>query len=362
MNPAATPILLVKMSSLGDIVHSFPALSEAASHGHRFAWVVEEGFAELAATHPAIDRTHAIALRRWRHNKLASLRPFVEFVQELRGSNYVRVLDAQGLLKSALVTRLSGAAQRTGLSAESARESVASRFYSNKIVVSWQLHAIDRLRQLFGAALGYPVDLEQRIAVKLRGVGLPRPANAEAGLNSKARQQLTLIQGTTWASKEYPLAAWQQVASAFEALNWRVQILSGSVQEYDRAQKIAANLKSADAVAALAPGSLLAAAEALASSDLVVGVDSGLTHLAAVLGVPTVGLFGPTDAQRTGVRGKAVSNLSSNFSCAPCLQRTCSYAGQPVRLDDVDISPPCFAELSVERIVAAARSLSGAGE
>jgi heptosyltransferase-1 len=211
-------------------------------------------------------------------------------------------------------------------------------------------------------ALEYPVDLEQRITVKLRGADLARPVKAEADLNSKGRQLLTLIQGTTWASKEYPLAAWQQVASAFAALNWRVQILSGSAKEHNRAQQIVANLRSSDAVTALAPGSLLAAAEALASSDLVIGVDSGLTHLAAVLGVPTVGLFGPTDAQRTGVRGRAVSNLSSNFNCAPCLQRTCSYNGQPVRLGDVDISPPCFAELSAEKIVAAAQTLLGASE
>jgi len=151
--------LLVKLSSMGDVVHSFPALTEAASHGHRFDWVVEEAFVELAAMHPAVDRVLPFGLRRWRKRPLAGIAELIAFVRDLRTMRYSKVLDAQGLVKSAFVSRASGATIRLGLDGASAREPASARMYTQTMRVARDLHAIDRLRLLFASALDYSVDL-----------------------------------------------------------------------------------------------------------------------------------------------------------------------------------------------------------
>ena len=351
--------LLVKLSSMGDVVHCFPALTEAASHGHRFDWVVEEAFVELAAMHPAVDRILPFGLRRWRKRPVAGLAQLFAFVRELRETRYSNVLDAQGLVKSAFVSRVSGAAVRIGLDGKSAREPASARMYTRALPVSWDLHAIDRLRLLFATALDYSVDLTKAVA---------SPFAIDA-TQSMQDQQTVLIHGTTWPSKEYPEASWSALIEQLLAAGHSIALLSGSAAEYERAERLCAN---ADAqqnkntselsakVAALPPGSLSAAAEHVLAARLVVGVDSGLTHLAAVLGRPTIGLFGSTSAQRTGVRGPCAVDLVSNFECSPCLQRDCSYKGSDQYLGDVPLVPACFSRVTAEKIMQLAEKLDGA--
>ena len=351
--------LLVKLSSMGDVVHSFPALTEAASHGHRFDWVVEEAFVELAAMHPAVDRILPFGLRRWRKQPVAGLSELFAFVRELRETRYSKVLDAQGLVKSAFVSRASGAAIRFGLDAESAREPASARMYTQALRISWDLHAIDRLRLLFANALNYPIDLTLPVASPF---ALDR-------LDSSGDQQTVLIHGTTWPSKEYPEAAWGALIDQLLAAGHSIALLSGSVVEHERAERLCANVQAQQnnnsarqslKVAALPPGSLLAAAEQVLAARLVVGVDSGLTHLAAVLGRPTIGLYGSTSAERTGVRGPLAVDLASDFECSPCLQRECSYTGSAQYLGDEPLVPACFSRVTAQRIMQLAQQLDTA--
>ncbi len=351
-------VLLVKLSSMGDVVHSFPALTEAALHGHRFDWVVEEAFVDLAAMHPAVDRVLPFGLRRWRKKPLSGFRELVDFVRELRAHDYRRALDAQGLLKSALVARASGAAQRMGLDAASARESASARFYTDSCSVGWDRHAIDRLRLLFAQALGYSVNLSHPVAAPSAELMLlsSSPEAAATARHSDLRKPpagpVLLIHGTTWVSKEYPEPAWRKLIDRLAAAGYTVSILSGSPAEYERAQRLCADpagrpLRGVDAIA---PNSLLAAAQTIRSAQLVIGVDTGLTHLAAVLGRPTIGLYGPTNAHRTGVRGPRAVDLASEFGCAPCMQRECAYTGPAELVDNEPMIPACFAQLSADRI------------
>ncbi|MEM7218064.1 MAG: lipopolysaccharide heptosyltransferase I [Pseudomonadota bacterium] len=324
--------LLVKLSSLGDVAHTLVALDDLAARDLRVDWVVEEAFVELARGHPAVDRVWSIALRRWRTEGLTGLRELRRFAVRLRAARYERAIDAQGLLKSAFVARLTGARRRDGLDRRSAREGIAAWGYTHRHAIP-RGHAVDRLRLLFGAALGYRPTLEA-------AVGVARADRANDG-------DAVLLHGTAWASKLYPEALWIALARELLTADRRVTILSGTADEYARARRIAAQAAGAQA---LAPEPLGSAMARVRSAGVVVGVDTGLTHIAAAAGVPTVGLYGPTSAELTGLRGARAVTLQSDLDCAPCLQRGCTH---PAFADDRAAGPPCFARLDSERILAA---------
>src|SRR5690606_6912806 len=151
-------VLLIKTSSLGDVIHTLPALTDAleAIPGIRFDWVVEEGFAEIPVWHPAVAEVIPVAIRRWRKSPLKTLRSgeWQRFRQRLHKHSYDLVIDAQGLFKSAVLT-LGLKVPVAGLDRRSAREPLASRFYDKRIAVPRDQHAVERVRQLFAQALGY---------------------------------------------------------------------------------------------------------------------------------------------------------------------------------------------------------------
>ncbi|HIQ53746.1 MAG TPA: lipopolysaccharide heptosyltransferase I, partial [Pseudomonas pachastrellae] len=144
-------VLLIKTSSLGDVIHTLPALTDAARAipGIRFDWVVEEGFAEIPSWHPAVDAVIPVAIRRWRKKPLQAVRSgeWGNFKRRLRETQYDLVIDAQGLLKSAWLTRYARA-EVVGLDKSSAREPLAARFYQRRLAVAWGQHAVERTRQL----------------------------------------------------------------------------------------------------------------------------------------------------------------------------------------------------------------------
>lgn len=338
-------VLLVKLSSMGDVVHSFPALTEAAQHGHRFDWVVEEAFVDLAAEHPAVDRVIPFGLRRWRKQPAAGWSQLAGFVRQLRAQRYQRVLDAQGLMKSAVITRASGAAIRMGLDRGSARESASSLFYTQRAAIGWDLHAIDRLRALFAQSLDYEVDLAAPVLSERQSV------------DDTECTATVLVHGTTWPSKELPEIIWRELIEKLLLSGHQLTLLSGSSQEYAFAQRLGGGREN---VRICEPGTLMSAVEQIKSARLVIGVDSGLTHLAAVLGRPVVGLYGSTSEVRTGARGPNAVNLASTFACAPCLRRECDYSGPPQLLAGAPVVPACYAQLDADRVMAVASNLLAA--
>ena len=151
-------VLLIKTSSLGDVIHQMPAVTEARLRlpGARLTWVVEEAFAPLATLHPGVDAVIAVASRRWRHalHEPATWREVGGFMRTLRARTYDTVVDTQGLFRTALIARLSHGV-RHGYDADSVRESWAAKFYDVRHGVDRSLHAIARNRMLTGLALGY---------------------------------------------------------------------------------------------------------------------------------------------------------------------------------------------------------------
>jgi len=288
-------ILFVKTSSLGDVVHNGPAVSDAARAlpGAEIDWVVEEPFAEVAAMHAAVRRVIPVAVRRWRRGlwRASTWSEMRAFRDALRAGRYDAVIDTQSLLKSALIASLANGT-RHGLDAASAREPLAARFYDVVHAVPRGLHAVERNRMLAAAALGYGLPAE--ISYGLRAADAP--ATAEACT--------VLLTMTSRADKLWPEARWIELG---RALGMRCLLPWGGDEERRRAERIAHGVPHAEVQPRLTLGELGAL---FARSAQVIGVDTGLTHLAAALGAPTVGLYCGSDPTLTGLHGaKRAKNL-----------------------------------------------------
>ena len=337
-------VLLVKTSSLGDVIHALPALTDAARaiQGITFDWVVEEGFAEIPTWHPAVGRVIPVAIRRWRKNIWQTIKSgeWRRFKQSLRAEKYDLVIDAQGLVKSAWLTRYVNAPV-AGLDKNSAREPLASRFYQRRLAVARGQHAVERLRQLFAVALGY--DLPKGLG----DYGLDVERLIELPRN---KPYVLFLHGTTWDTKHWPELYWRDLALRMADKGVEVRLPWGNPAEKARAERIANGLSNAVVLPKL---NLAGVARVLASASACVAVDTGLGHLAAALDVPTISLFGPTNPGLTGAYGKVQIHLASDFPCAPCLQKKCTYqptAQDQQRFDLKNEWPLCFTRLNPERV------------
>ena len=293
-------VLIVKTSSMGDVIHTFPAVEDARLNRPdvSFDWCVEEAFAGIVALHPAIDRIHTVAIRRWRKALLdgdtwceaAALR------RALRECRYDLVIDAQGLLKSALVARQAGA-PIAGFDRSSAREPSATLFYDATNTVPRDLHAIERTRRLFGLALGYQPDLSALDS------GIVPPVSDIAGIGGRTA---FLLHGTSREDKKWPAEDWIETARLLVEREMTPVTNWSNEREKGVAEAIAGAVPSTIMV----PKSPLAdIAAIIGRSTLVVGADTGLTHLASAFGLPTVAVFLATEPGLTGPRGPYASTL-----------------------------------------------------
>jgi heptosyltransferase-1 len=323
-------ILIIKMSSLGDVIHCLPAVTDLHREQSNIImdWVVEEGFEDIPALHPGVRRVIPIAIRRWRKSWLASRKEVMNFVKKLRQESYDLVIDAQGLLKSALV---GGIAKGTlvGFDRNSARESIASLAYGHSYQVHKNQHAVHRLRELFARVLDYEIAEDY-------DYGLPQEP-VEPGMD------IFFFHGTTWASKHWPEEHWLSLGHLCQNAGYRVVLPYLDHVEQRRAENIVAAVEGAKL---LPPGSLSQLGVELAHAAGAVSVDTGLGHFATAFNLPLVGIYGPTSHRLTGIVGpRQVSLSDSTLTCAPCLNRTCKYAR-----DSGNIYPPCFKFVTPELV------------
>jgi len=303
-------VLLVKMSSLGDIVHTLPAVEDAAGHGAQLDWVVEENYRALASRAVGEERVLTVAFRRWRQAPMSGLDEIRGFRRRLRRRRYDLVIDAQGLIKSAVVGRWADAGERVGFDASTVRERAATLFYQRRLHVPRGEHAITRSRRLVAGALGYDMPSSDPAF----GLGLPRVEGRPGEEDS-----VLLAHGTTWDTKLWPEPFWTDVARRAVAAGY-TPVLPWIDGERARAERIAHAVPEARVCP---PMDLAAALGEVEKASGVIGVDSGLTHFSAAFGKPTVMVFGPTDHRLTGCRGRLACNLSASLPCAPCGSRRC---------------------------------------
>ena len=261
-------VLVIKMSSMGDVVHALPAVHAVASAGHEVHWVVEEAFAPIVEAHPSVARVISIGWRRWRRSLVASRSEMAEFYRALRAQCYDYVVDAQGLYKSAVVARLARGAQTVGMDSGSAREPGSARLLGSGVRVPKGRHAIDRLLELFAHIV--PFDRERALSF-----GWPSLRDDETSM-----QNCLLLHGTTWQSKLWPESHWFEMARRLSEQGLQPLLLWGNDEERTRAERIAANAPAK----VLARQPLEGLLQQMQTTALTVGVDSGLMHLGGVAG------------------------------------------------------------------------------
>lgn len=294
-------ILIVKLSSLGDVVHAMPAVQDIrrALPQARIDWVVERGFAPLARRCRGVERVIECELRRWRKAPLSAQTraEWRAFRSELRSQPYDAVLDLQGLTKSALVARTAGLAaggKRYALANRTDGSSweAPTRWVADVAVpVEPRVHAVQRSRVLCAAALGYPVP-DQMLYGLAAGAGRsPDAMESEAST-------VALVHGTSREDKLWPEAHWAALGRQLVAQGLRLALPHGSDAERERSERLAAALgPQAQVWPRLALGDL---ADRLAGCVGVIGVDSGLSHVAVALDLPHVQIYNHETAWRTG--------------------------------------------------------------
>ncbi|AWS94645.1 MULTISPECIES: lipopolysaccharide heptosyltransferase RfaC [Citrobacter] len=290
-------VLIVKTSSMGDVLHTLPALTDAqqAIPDIHFDWVVEEGFAQIPSWHSAVDRVIPVAIRRWRKAWFsapikAERKTFRDAVRLLQ---YDAIIDAQGLVKSAaLVTRLAHGIKH-GMDWSTAREPLASLFYNRKHHIAKQQHAVERTRELFAKSLGYNKPQSQGdYAIAQHFL---TEVNADAG------QYAVFLHATTRDDKHWPEANWRELIGLLNNAGIRIKLPWGAAHEEARAKRLAEGFTYVDVLPRM---SLEEVARVLAGAKFVVSVDTGLSHLTAALDRPNITLYGPTDPGLIGGYGK----------------------------------------------------------
>lgn len=314
----AIRILIVRTSSLGDLVHMLPAISDIARHvpDAVIDWVAEEAFAEIPSWHPAVNEVIKVAHRRWRKAwwsapVKAERRALAE---RLRSVHYDVVLDMQALMKSAWLVRQTRGV-RHGLDWRSAREPLASLFYQVRHRVEFWQPAVTRQRLLASLAFDYTYSGPPDFGLQ----AFARQAQADAKACSSqaccARPHHHLDQNRGYAvimpsasrdDKLWPEDDWRAVFARLREEGCALRLLAGSPQEAERAQALAAGF---DGVEVLPRMDLTSIAKQLAGARIMVGLDSGLTHLSAALGRPTVGIYRASTPVRTPLVG-------SNFTAS----------------------------------------------
>lgn len=310
-------VLFIKTSSLGDVVHHMPALTEARARrpDARFAWVVEEAFAPLVMLHPAVAEAIPVAGRKWRRamQQPATWLDMARFTRRLRVRRYDAVIDTQGLfLKSGLIA---GAARgRThGYDPNSVREPLACMFYGVRHAVERSQHAIARNRALTGRALGYTPEGPPDFG--LDRAGLAEAAGASYGV---------LLHATARADKEWPEANWRMLAATL-GTGIDLVVPFGTDAERERAAQIASATSRAR-TPERAP--LDRVARLIAGASFVVGVDTGLLHLAAALGVPLVAIFSATEPGLTGPLGSGPMHVLGGKGAPPSVGEVAEAVAQ----------------------------------
>jgi lipopolysaccharide heptosyltransferase I len=329
-NPKLTPnlhkILIVKPSSLGDIVHSLPflnALSERFPKAE-IHWVIAKGFEDLLTGHPMVKKIWVINKDMWK--KLSEIRrSFHEIrvlLRELRKERYDIVIDLQGLLRSGVITRATGSPVRIGF--EEARE--GSRFfYTSKIEGGKDIHAVDRY-----------LKIAEFLGCEITEVCFPLPLYADSSLVTRytlpSDDYAVMVPGARWKTKRWPPEKFGELSSLLPIRT----VIVGGRGDKSIAKEILAS-SGGKSVSLVGKTDLKGLIEIIRGARFMVSNDSGPMHIAAALGIPVFAIFGPTDPLRTGPYGEGHTIIREDVPCAPCFKKKC---------DDMK----CMESLSVEKV------------
>jgi lipopolysaccharide heptosyltransferase I len=336
---------MIKPSALGDVVHALPVAATLHRRypNSRLDWLVEEEAADIVRGHPAVGEVVVSGRRRWLREirKPGQIRRTLGeiggFAAELRRRKYDAVLDLQGLLKSALYVVATGAPIRVGFA--EGREGAPWSLTHRVSAPPQPIHAVDRY-----LALAAAVDAQESVREFRIAVSPEDRAGAASMLAVSPRPRVVLHPAARWRTKLWEVERWREVAASLESVGIGV-ILTGGAEDRALASAIATGLCRPPLVL-VGRLSLKQLVAVLGDVELMITVDSGPMHIAAVLGTPVVALFGPTDPSRTGPPGPG-RVLRRPLPCSPCLQRRCQIAD----------THRCMRDLTVAEVLEVAHSL-----
>jgi heptosyltransferase-1 len=335
-------VLLIKLTSLGDLIHALPALSDAqnARPGIEFDWVIDENFREIALWHPAVKNIITTNHREWR-GALVSAQThgsISKTIDEMRASEYDLVIDGQGNFKTALLSMFARG-PRAGFDSHSVREWIAHLAYQRRFAASKDAHAIDRLRRLFASALDYPMPVSPP-DFRIRRERFVKP-NLDL-----PREYLVFVHNASWKTKLWPERHWTALIGKSVQAGFRVLLPWGNTKEEARAKRLAI----APEVQVLPRLSLSEIGYVIEKAKACVCMDTGLSHLAAALDVPSITLYGSTDTGLIGASGASQVHLRSDLPCSPCRAKTCRYSSG---------DNPCLEKISPDRVFGQLLRLTG---
>lgn len=319
-------VLIVKLSSMGDLVQALPAITDAAKAipGITFDWAVDESFAEIPQWHPAITTVYKTAHRRWRKNLWSVINSgeLKQFYQSLRTIEYDLVIDAQTNIKSAVVTSLSRGV-KCGPDSKSVREYGAHWAYKKHFSVPKDQLAINRWRSMFAQALGYNRPTTA-IDFGLDNIVWPEPA-----VVLPEQPFLVFVHNASWVTKRWDDNRWHDLLTRAKLEGFQVVLPWGSEEEKHQAENLAEKHDHARVLPRL---SLTDIGAVFKRSAGAVCMDTGLAHIGAALNVPMVTLYGPTDPALIGAFGDHSHHLYDQvLPCMPCYKKQCAvdgYVGQ----------------------------------
>ncbi len=298
-------ILLIRVSSLGDVLHNMPVVDDLLRHfpDARIDWVVEEAYVNLVSLHPGVRRIFPFALRRWRKNILTSWknRDIQQFFSQLRSEEYDVVIETQGLLKTGLImglARVKSDGKKVGLAngtEGSGYEGLSRIFHTESVAVDKYTHAVLRGRLVAAKACGYVIDTPASF-------GLVRSELKPSWLPDKAFA--VFFHGTAGASKKWPRSNWLGIGQALAQQGMPVLLPWGNPAEHEEALQMAATMTNATVLPLL---SMQEATVLAQSASLAIGVDSGLTHIAAAYETPTIEIY--CDSPRWKTEGNWSANI-----------------------------------------------------
>jgi heptosyltransferase-1 len=317
-------ILLVRVSSLGDVLHNLPIVADILRHdpGAQVDWVVEEGYVSLVRLNPHVRKVIPFALRRWKKGlKQAAVRAEVRgFFRDLRAEQYDYVFDTQGLIKTGIImaaARVRPGGVKVGMAngtEDSGYEGISRIFHTRSVPVALRTHAVARGRQVVASVLGYEVSAPPDF-------GMAPPDESTRPAWMPAGDYAVFFHGTAGPTKRWDLPNWVGLGRALGSLPAPMPILLpwGSAREKDDAEQLAASLPNAVVLPKL---SMMEAVELARHARLAIGVDTGLTHIAAAFDQPTIEIY--VDSPRWKTEGNwspRIVNLGD--------------AGAPPRVDEV---------------------------
>lgn len=339
-------ILIIKLSSMGDIIHTLPALTDAllAQPSLQIDWLVDNAFAEIPLWHPGVKQVIVTSHRKWKKN-LGSADTWIEIkntLHTLRLKKYDFVIDAQSSIKSAIFSSFAKGT-KTGFDFSSAREAPAAIFYKNRYSVTKNQHALNRIRELFGKTLNYAVPsstpdygLNRKI---FENYAIEEPFLA---LQKAARPTLMFIPNASWGTKLASTKFWRDVLMHSIETGYQVIFPWGNEVEKRRVEAISTGFAHA---IVLPKCSLKELASLIIQCQGVLSVDTGLAHLAAALSIPGMTLYGPTSPKYIGTIGQNQKQYQPDFSCLECKKRLCTYGGQSNKEEAA-----CLQQLNAEDI------------